>query len=144
MVCNKLSSIVQNTLYDDIRLLRLTYHHASLSLILSEGESSKVSSSRVGRVGVVSVSTPRVTDDRGPRRAGSPSSTKKKSYTQERDDEKRKGPRDSLKVKNTSGRRNSIDSFLRGRGSLKKRDKNRDKRMKEERALERRTIRLPE
>lgn len=116
----------------------------SLSLILSVGESNKLSS-RVGRVGVVGVSTPRVTDDRGPRRAGSPSSIKKKSsYSQERDDEKRKGPRDSLKVKNTSGRRNSIDSFLRGRGSLKKRDKNRDKRMKEEKALERRTIRLPE
>ena len=126
--------------------MRLTDHCASLSLslslILSVGDSSKLSS-RVGRVGVVGVSTPRVTDDRGPRRAGSPSSIKKKSY-QERDDEKRKGPRDSLKVKNTSGRRNSIDSFLRGRGSLKKRDKNRDKRMKEEKALERRTIRLPE
>lgn len=85
-----------------------------------------------------------MTDDRGPRRAAAPTAIKKKSYSQERDEEKRKGSRDSLKIKDSSGRRNSIDSFLRGRGSLKKRDKNRDRQIKEEKALERRTVRLPE
>jgi len=96
------------------------------------------------RGAVAGASTPRDSDDRGPRRAGPPSTTKKKTYAQERDDEKRKSPRDSLRVKNTSGRRNTADAFLRGRGSLRKRDRTRDKEEKEQRALERKTIRLPE
>jgi hypothetical protein len=118
------------------------YHVIVLSFI-EDSSSSKLSSR--GRGGIASANTaPRVTDDRGPRRAAAPTTIKKKTYSQDRDDEKRKGSRDSLKIKDASGRRNSIDSFLRGRGSLKKRDKNRDKQMKEERALERRTVRLPE
>ena len=89
------------------------------------------------------VASPRATDDRGPRRAGPPSTNKKKTKDQGRDDERQRR-RQPLRVKNTGGKANMAEVIMRGRGSLRKRNRSRDKEIKEQKALERRTVILPE
>lgn len=80
--------------------------------------------------------------DRGPRRAGPPSSTKKKTKIRpEKAETKRGTERQSLRMKNSGGRNNQS---MKARGSLKKRDRTGEKARKEEAAFERRRVDIPE
>ena len=74
--------------------------------------------------------------DAGPRRdyAGKKADKAKKTYD--------KKPRNSLRI--GTGKKGRSAEKNNRRGSLKKRDRSKEKMMKEEAALERRTIQLPE